>query len=266
MIVVKMGGAQGVNLPAVCADVAALVKSGEKVIFVHGGSNETNELTAQLGLQPRFLTTVTGFTTRYTDRKTLDIFNMATAKVNLTLVEQLHKAGVNAIGLSGLDGKLLCAKRNDAIKVVENGKRLVIRDDYTGKIEAVNVDLLNLLLGAGFTPVIQPLAISEAGDALNVDADRAAAMLAGAIGADQLILLTNVPGLMKNFPDESTLIPFIDRHSVDAALSLAEGRMKKKVLGAIEALDRGVNKVIFADGRIEQPLSAALAGKGTVIA
>ena len=104
---------------------------------------------------------------------------MVTAKINTLLVEQLQKAGVNAFGLSGVDGRLMCAKRKEAIRIVENGKRLVIRDDFTGKIEQVNAGLLQSLLAAGLTPVIQPLAISEAGDALNVDADRAAAMVAG---------------------------------------------------------------------------------------
>lgn len=265
MIVVKMGGAQGVNLPAVCQDVAALVRQGEQIIFVHGGSNETNELSEKLGVTPRFITTVTGFTSRYTNRQTLEIFAMATGKINLVLVEQLRKAGVNAIGLSGVDGGLLCAKRNEAIKIVENGKRLVIRDDFTGKIEQVNAALLLSLMQNGLTPVIQPLAISEAGDALNVDADRAAAVIAGAVKATQLILLTNVPGLMRNYPDESTLISQIDRREVESALGVAEGRMKKKVLGAMEALELGVEKVIFADGRVDQPLTAALNGKGTTI-
>ncbi len=265
MIVVKMGGAQGVNLAAVCQDVAQLISQGETVVFVHGGSNETNELSEKLGLPPRIITTVTGFTSRYTNRQTLEIFAMATAKINMILVEQLQKAGVNAVGLSGVDGKLLAAKRNDAIKIVENGKRLVIRDDFTGKIERVNVNLLHSLISAGLTPVIQPLALSEAGDALNVDADRAAAIIAGALHASQLILLTNVPGLLKNFPDETSLIPHIDRHSVESALAVAEGRMKKKVLGAIEALELGVDKIIFADGRVEHPLLGALAGNGTTI-
>jgi acetylglutamate/LysW-gamma-L-alpha-aminoadipate kinase len=265
MIVVKMGGAQGVNLAAVCQDVAELIRKGEALIIVHGGSNETNELSEKLGLVPRFITTVTGFPSRYTNRKTLEIFAMATAKINMILVEQLQKAGVNAIGLSGVDGALLGAKRNEAIKIVENGKRLVIRDDYTGKIERVNADLLHTLLTCGMTPVIQPLAISETGDALNVDADRAAAMVAGALKASQLILLTNVPGLLSNFPDETSLILHIDRHSVDKALAIAEGRMKKKVLGAIEALHLGVEKIIFADGRIDHPLLGALAGQGTTI-
>ncbi|RPJ40932.1 MAG: [LysW]-aminoadipate kinase [Chloroflexi bacterium] len=265
MIVVKMGGAQGVNLSAVCQDVAELIRQGEAVVFVHGGSNETNELSEKLGMTPRFITTVTGFTSRYTDRKTLETFCMATAKINMTLVEHLQKAGVNALGLSGVDGKLLCAKRNEAIKIVENGKRMVIRDDFTGKIEQVNAGLIQMLLSAGLTPVIQPMAISEAGDALNVDADRAAAIIAGAIHAQQLILLTHVPGLLRSFPDESSLITHIDRRSVETALEVAEGRMKKKVLGAIEALELGVEKIVFADGRVEHPLLGALGGQGTTI-
>lgn len=265
MIVVKMGGAEGVNLSAVCQDAAGLISKGENLVIVHGGSNETNALSERLGVTPRFLTTVTGFTSRYTNRQMLEIFAMATAKINLVVVEQLQKAGVNAVGLSGADGRLLYAKRNDAIKVVENGKRLVIRDDFTGKIEQVNVTLIQSLLQAGMTPVIQPLAISEAGDALNVDADRAAAEVAGAIGAGQLILLTNVPGLLRDFPDESSLISHIDRKDANSALEIAGGRMKKKVLGAIEALNLGVEKVIFADGRGEHPLLDALSGKGTTI-
>jgi acetylglutamate/LysW-gamma-L-alpha-aminoadipate kinase len=172
---------------------------------------------------------------------------------------------VNAVGISGADGRLLSARRNEAIKIVENGRRMVIRDDYTGKIEQVNAGLLRALLAAGLTPVVQPLAISEAGDALNVDADRAAAVIAGTLGAGQLILLTNVPGLLRCYPDESTLIPHVARAEVNAALDAAGGRMKKKVLGAIEALDLGVQKVIFADGRVEHPLFGALAGQGTTI-
>jgi [amino group carrier protein]-L-2-aminoadipate/L-glutamate 6-kinase len=123
-----------------------------------------------------------------------------------------------------------------------------------------------LLLDAGYMPVIAPLAISPQGEALNVDADRAAAMIAGAAGADQLIMLTNVPGLLRQFPDESTLIARIDKAHVEASLDFAEGRMKKKVLGASEALGLGVREVIFADGRVENPIANARAGKGTVIA
>ena len=115
MIVVKMGGAQGVNLPAVCADVTSLVQQGKPVVFVHGGSNETNALSELLGVPPRMITTVTGFTSRYTDRQTLEIFAMVVnGRINTLMVEMLQKAGVNAFGLSGTDGRLLVARRKDA--------------------------------------------------------------------------------------------------------------------------------------------------------
>ncbi len=266
MIVIKIGGTHGVNIEAVVADVAAQVKAGQKLIVVHGGSGETNTISEQLGHPPKFVTAVSGFTSRYTDRATLEIFAMVTAgKINTILVEKLQKAGVNAFGLSGVDGRLMIAKRKDAIRVIENGKQRILRDDYTGRIETVNRDLLCLLIERGYVPVIAPLAISPEGDALNVDADRAAAMVAGAVNAGQLIILSNVPGLMRNFPDESTVIPHIDKTKVEQSLEFAEGRMKKKVLGASEALQLGVSQVVFADGRIDAPIQGALSGKGTTI-
>jgi [amino group carrier protein]-L-2-aminoadipate 6-kinase len=266
MIVVKIGGASGVNLDAVCQDIASLIQQDQQVLVVHGGSAETNEISAQLGSPPRFVTAVSGFTSRYTDRGTLEIFAMVTnGKINTLIVERLQQAGVNAFGLSGVDGRLMIAKRKDAIRIVENGKQRMLRDDYTGKIEGVNTGLLEMLFSAGLTPVVSPLAISVEGIALNVDADRAAAMLAGALKAEQLVILSNVPGLLRDFPDEKTLIPHLPKHGLEQALSFAEGRMKKKVLGASEALVLGVGKVIFADGRVEQPLSLALTGHGTVI-
>ncbi len=261
-----MGGTTGVNVGAVMADIAEHVKAGQKMIVVHGGSGETNAISAQLGHPPRFVTSPSGFTSRYTDRTTLEIFAMVTSgKINTLLVEKLQKLGVDAFGLSGVDGRLIVAKRKEAIRIVENGKQRMLRDDYTGKIETVNGDLLMMLLNAGCTPVIAPLAISPEGDALNVDADRAAAMVSGAVKAEQLIILSNVPGLLRQFPDESTLIPHIDKAKVEQSLEFAEGRMKKKVLGASEALGLGVAKVVFADGRVEKPVANALAGKGTVV-
>ncbi len=261
-----MGGTTGVNVGAVMADIAEHVKAGQKMIVVHGGSGETNAISAQLGHPPRFVTSPSGFTSRYTDRTTLEIFAMVTSgKINTLLVEKLQKLGVDAFGLSGVDGRLMVAKRKEAIRIVENGKQRMLRDDYTGKIETVNGDLLMMLLNAGCTPVIAPLAISPEGVALNVDADRAAAMVAGAVKAEQLIILSNVPGLLRQFPDESTLITHIDKEKVEQSLEFAEGRMKKKVLGASEALGLGVAKVVFADGRVDRPVAGALQGVGTVI-
>ena len=269
LITVKMGGAAGVNLETIAVDVAALVQQGQQVVLVHGGSDETNKLSEQLGHPPRFVTSPSGFSSRYTDRQTLEIFAMVTAgKISTLLVEALQQKGVNALSLSGVDGRLMVAKRKEAIRIVDpaGGKVKMLRDDYTGTIQTVNAELLWMLLGAGYTPVIAPMAVSEESVALNVDADRAAAMIAGALKADSLVILTNVPGLMRNFPDESTLIPRLERAGLKVSLSFAEGRMKKKVLGASEALEHGVSQVILADGRVSEPVQRALAGQGTVIA
>lgn len=266
MIVVKIGGSRGINMDFVCADVAALVMEKSKVVLMHGAGNEANELGEKLGHPPKHVTSPQGYTSRYTDRATLEIFVMAACgKINTFLVEKLQKLGVNAIGLSGVDGRVLEGARKDAIRIVENGKQRILRDDYTGKVEKVNADLLRSLLAGGLMPVLAPLAISHEGDAINIDGDRASAMVAGALGAEQLIILTNVPGLLQKFPDESSLIGHIDKNRVEASIDFAEGRMKKKVLGASEALAMGVRQVIFADGRIEEPIHRALEGKGTVI-
>ncbi len=264
--VVKIGGTEGVDFSAICQDAASLLAQGKRLVLVHGGSAEANQLGEALDYPPRFITSPSGYTSRYTDRRTLEIFIMAVnGKINTLLVEQLQALGVNALGLSGPDGRLMLATRKAAIQSVENGKRKIIRDDYTGKIESVNRELLMTLLEAGYTPVIAPLALSQAGEALNVDGDRAAAMIAAALQAESLVLLTAVPGLMRAFPDESTLIHSLPRQRLDEALEYAQGRMKKKILGASEALDGGTGKVIIADGRVTSPLSSAFAGSGTLI-
>ncbi len=146
-----------------------------------------------------------------------------------------------------------------------NGKRMVLRDDWTGTVERVNTDLLQLLAGSGYFPVLTPPGASDQGEAINVDGDRAAAMVAAALHAEALVILSNVPGLLRNFPDESSLIREIPRAKAEDFMQYAEGRMKKKVMGAVEAIGEGVQKVIFADGRGEQPITNALNGGGTQI-
>lgn len=267
MLVVKIGGNHGLNMHTICADLAEVITSGEQVVLVHGGSHETNVISEKLGKPPRFVTSVSGHQSRYTDRETLEIFAMVAAgKLNKLIVERLQQLGINAVGLSGIDGRLLEGKRKSVLKVVEDGKVKVLRGDWSGKIERVNAQLLELLLENGYTPVISPLAISYEGEAVNVDGDRAAAAIGIALHADLLAILSNVPGLLKDFPDESTLIPFIQREQVGECIErYAQGRMKKKLLGALESLEGGVKRVIIADGRVQNPVHSALAGKGTVI-
>ncbi|MBC8160739.1 MAG: [LysW]-aminoadipate kinase, partial [Roseiflexaceae bacterium] len=150
-------------------------------------------------------------------------------------------------------------------RIVEDGKQKILRDDWTGTVERVNAPLLRLLLEHGYLPVVAPLAVSAAGEALNVDGDRAAAALAVGMAAETLLLLSNVPGLLRHFPDETSLIRHIPRGEIETFLPVAQGRMKKKVLGASEALAAGVGRVILGDARVTQPIAKALAGAGTVI-
>lgn len=266
MLVIKIGGGEGIAYDAIADDLAELSGSGRRMVVVHGGSALTNQVAEQLGHPPEFVTSVSGFTSRRTDRRTLEIFEMVyCGQVNKGMVERLQRRGVNAVGLSGLDGRLWEGPRKDAIKILHKGKRMVLRDDYTGKVERVNTALLKSLLDQGYLPVCTPPAISFEGEAINVDGDRAAAVTAAALEAEDLIILSNVPGLLEKFPDESTLIREVSLKDLDRSMEVAEGRMKKKVMGAQEAIEAGVKRVVFGDARIPHAVQRALDGEGTVI-
>jgi acetylglutamate/LysW-gamma-L-alpha-aminoadipate kinase len=266
MIVIKVGGSQGINYDAVCTDLAGLIRKREKAILVHGGSAETNRISQLLGKPPRMVTSVSGYESRYTDRETLEIFEMVyCGKMNKEIVEKLQRLGVNAVGLSGIDGRIWQGTRKTSITIIENGKKKVLRDDHTGKVDTVNLDLIRLLLDHEYTPVLTPPALSHEGEAINVDGDRAAAILAAALKVEKLIILSNVPGLLKDVNDESSLIAEVPFSEIERYAEYAKGRMKKKVLGAREAIRGGVREVIFADARLAEPISAALLSRGTVI-
>ena len=266
MIVVKIGGSDGTPYQAICADIAEHIKGGSQIVLVHGGSHDTNVLSEALGHPPRFVTSVSGHSSRYTDRRTMEIFMMAVAgKMNTTLVELLQRDGVNALGISGIDGRLLQARRKDSIRIVENGKKKILRNDYTGRITNVNVELLKSLLEAGYTPVVAPIALGHTGDAVNCDGDRAAAEIAAALKAEDLVIFTNVPGLLRDVNDPDSLVRHIPQEQLEKYAELAQGRMKKKTLGAQEALSGGVRTVRLAGGNVERPLTNALANECTVI-
>lgn len=267
MIVVKIGGSQGINLEAVCEDVAELLATGQQLILVHGGSYQTNRLADKLGHPSRFVTSPSGYTSRLTDRATLEIFEMAyCGQVNKAIVENLQRLGVDALGLSGLDGRLWQGPRKAMIRVVENGRQRIIRDNLTGRVEQVNTNLLRTLLDQGFLPVISPPAISYENEAINVDGDRAAAATAVAMAAEQLLILSNVPGILTDFPDESSLLPRLRADKIEqVSQTYAQGRMRIKLLGAREALAGGVPRVVLGDARLERPVSLALNDQGTVI-
>ncbi len=266
MVVVKIGGGSGIAIEPAVADLTEIIRAGRKVVLVHGASGETNVLAERLGKPPRFVTSVSGIESRYTDRATLEIFEMAyCGKGNKALVEAFQRRGVNAVGLSGLDGRIFEGKRKDTITILEGGKRKVLRGDYTGKVERVNVGLLTLLLDHGYLPILCPPAASYDGEAVNVDGDTAAAMLAAAVKADAFVMLSNVPGLLRNLQDPDSLIVRIPAKAIEEFMSVAQGRMKRKLMAATIALGGGVGQVVLADANKDRPVTAALEGRGTVI-
>lgn len=265
-LVIKIGGAAGVATTRVLDEIARyadMPNAQRRIVLVHGGSDLTNELARELGREVRTLTSPGGMTSRYTDRETLRIYAMAVAgQINTELVAQLQGLGINALGLAGVDGRLLLARRKSAVRALTpEGRVQIVRDDYTGQIEQVNARLLEMLLDAGYLPVIAPLALSHEGERLNVDGDRAAAAIARALGAQELVIATNVAGLLRDPHDPSTLIRQIEAERLADYATYAQGRMRKKILGAQEALAGGVRRVYIGNA----PLADLLNGAGTTI-
>jgi len=262
-VVVKIGGARAVEPEGALADVAALHEDGS-IAVVHGGSTAVDELLERLGIDPEYVETPDGIAGRFTDEATMEAFTMAMAKVNSDLVTGLQRQGVNAVGLSGADGRLMSGPRKSAVRVLEDGKKKIKRGDHSGKIESVNADLLETLFDGDYVPVAgPPMLAAEENIAVNADADRAAAAVAGALGA-RLVVLTDVPGVLADPDDSSTLIERVDSpDELERVEDAAEGFMTKKVMAAVEALEGDAAEVVVADANEEEPIQSALAGAGT---
>ncbi|MDI3341959.1 MAG: [LysW]-aminoadipate kinase [Sphaerobacter sp.] len=187
---------------------------------------------------------------------------------NKRLVEGLQARGVNAVGLSALDGGIARGPRKDTLRAIEDGKPKVLRGDYAGSIARIDTRLIDLLLDHGYLPVLTPPALSDAGEAINVDGDKLTLRLGLALRAHALVILSNTAGLLRDLNDPGSLVRQIDVSdpaSVAAAMDAAGGRMKKKVQAGVDAVAAGIGRVIFADARVDQPVRRALAGEGTVV-
>ncbi len=265
LIVVKAGGnvlKDGVPDP-VLQDIAA-TRAAHRMVFVHGGGVEVTDIATRLGKPQTFVVSPQGFRSRYTDRETVDIYTMVmVGKLNSEIVAAFERRGVAAVGLSGLDGRLLQATRKKRLIIVdERGRRRVIDGGYTGTITAVNTTLLTLLLDHGFVPVVAPVASSEEYEPLNVDGDRSAAAVAGFLKAEKLVLLTDVEGLILN----DQLVPTLNAYEARELLSQIGPGMITKIHASLEALEKGVDEVIITSGLIEKPISSAIENTcGTVI-
>jgi len=266
LTVIKCGGSPSVDAAGICADVARLVREGRSVLLVHGGSGEIARLAGRLGVPQRTLVAPDKVSTRYTDPATLEVVILALAGgVKPKIVAELSRLGVLAVGLTGLDGGMLRARRKSAVRSVADGRTTLVRDNLSGRLGEVRTELAETLLRSGFVPVISPPAIDEHDQPVNVDADRVAAGLAAALAADELVLLTGAPGVLADPDDETSVLSTYEVPATGAPGRFAGGGMALKLVAAREALVGGVASVRIADGRAPDPVSRALAGSGTTV-
>ena len=257
IVVVKYGGNAMINetlKQQVMEDIALLWLIGVKVVLIHGGGPEISDTMKRLGKQSQF---VNGL--RVTDRETVDIVQMVLAgKVNKTLVNLLQMKGGHAVGLSGIDGGILEATMKD-----ENL-------GYVGEITKIRTQPITDLLEKNYIPVISTIASDRQGNTYNITGDTAAACIAGALGAERLIMMTDIAGILRDKDDPSTLIPAV---TVSEAKKLFDegiisGGMIPKVDCCIEAIEKGVKHVVIMDGRVPHSILMELLtdeGAGTMV-
>ena len=264
MIIIKIGGGQTINVNNIIDD---LKLQTEPYVIVHGGNYVFDNLVKKLGIEKKLLTSVDGQTSRYTDQEMIDTMLMSYAGyMNKTIVTKCQQAGINAVGLTGIDGKLIRGKKHKAILTVEHGKKKVIRDDMTGTVEEVNVTLLKTLIKNGYVPVITPPVLSYDNEMINVDGDKIALHIAKAFKAETLLFLIEAAGLLTDIHDTKSVIPNIKKKEIQEYMKFAKDRMKKKLLVSKWALENKIERVIISDGRTNQPITNALDNKkGTLI-
>ena len=265
MFILKVGGGDKNNWNYVAEDLAGLWPENQFVI-VHGANALRDRLAADLGKPTKTITSPSGIASVYTDERDIEIFLMSYAGLaNKRIVAVLQNYGLPSVGLSGVDGKLWLAELKGTVPVKEEGKVKLLKGNRTGKVVKINSELINLLLDKNYMPVLCPPAITQSGEIVNTDNDAVLAILASALGADTIISLFEAPGLLKNASDENSLISHISGSELNSALEFAQGRMKRKILGARDCLAAGAKKIYWGDGRIKRPISTLLAGKGTII-
>ncbi len=241
IVVVKYGGNAMTNdhlKEAVMSDIVLLTEVGIKVVLVHGGGPEINAMLKKVGIESKFIGGL-----RYTDKDTIDIVKMVlTGKVNKELVSALQLHGGKALGLCGCDGQMIIAEKLQGD--VDLG--------YVGEIKKVTTKPILDALNNGYVPIISTVATSENGQAYNINADTAAARIASCLRAENLILMTDIAGLLQDKDDDSTLIPTVNVSEVPylKKAGIISGGMIPKIDCCVEAVRRGVKKTSIIDGRV----------------
>ena len=262
MYIVKVGGGEAVNLAGIAGDLAVIDVPS---VVVLGANAVRDDLATRLGSSTRTLTSVSGYTSVFSDETALDVIMMAYSGLrSKRFVELCQRCGVNAIGLSGIDARIVTGERNRGIRVREGGKTLIKRD-FSGKPRAVNAALLRLLLDGGYTPVITIPIADEKGFAINSENDDIVNVLQAALGAERIVQLIEAPGFLDDPGDPASVVTAMSRAELAQREEQVEGRMKRKMLALRRLFEAGAAQVVIGDGRVDQPIRAALDGAGTVI-
>jgi len=265
LIVVKIGGdVYQKGLSTELIDDIKKILENEKLVIVHGGGDEVTSIAEKLGKPQTFVTSPGGIRSRYTDEETAEIYTMVMAgKINKTMVRWLLSNGINAVGLAGIDASMLRAERKKKLLTIdERNRKRVIEGGYTGKINKANTAIIELLIANCYVPVVAPIALGDECEFLNVDSDRAAAQIAGALKVDKAVFLTDVQGLLV----KGEYVKALSMKEAEKLLPKIGSGMDKKVLASIEALKAGAKESIISSGLVAEPITNALTHRnGTVI-
>lgn len=262
MILIKIGGGESINLEAVIGDLATI---DAPFMIVHGANVLRDRLAEKLGIEKTLLTSVSGYSSVYSDQDAIDVIMMSYAGLrNKRIVELCQRSDINAVGLTGLDGRIVQGERNRGIRVRENGKTMIKRD-FSGKPRSINTELLHLLIDNNYCPVMTIPIADENGFAINSENDDIVVQIANALEIDTVIQLIEAPGFLDNPEDENSLVERMSLAELSAREAAVEGRIKRKLLALTRLCAGGKTNVIISDGRGEHPVADALNGKGTHI-
>lgn len=252
IVVIKYGGNAMINEELkmnVITDVVLLSEIGVKVILVHGGGPEINETLKKIGKEAKFINGL-----RYTDEETIDIVQMVLAgKTNKDLVKLIMQKGGNATGISGIDNMLIEAEKYE------------FEDDlgYVGSVKSIHPHIIMDMLDKGYIPVVASVGMDKDGHTFNVNADTAAAEIASAVGAENMILVSDIPGLLEDKDDENTLLPLVHVYEVNSLMKkgIISGGMIPKVDCCVRAIRQNVKKAVIIDGRIPHSILIEMLSK-----
>ena len=262
MLLIKVGGGAAMNMDGIARDLASL---GEPTIVVHGANAYRDELAERLSHPTQKITSASGVESVLTDADALDILIMAYAGViNTRFVALCQSHGVNAIGLTGVDGALVRGRRNPGIRTFEGGKKKIVRD-HSGKPTEVNAALLRLLVSEGYTPLVTVPILDESSRPVNTENDTVLALIQESLAAERVVQLLEAPGLLEDPNDPSSLISELSFDEVTERSQVSTGRIQRKLMALAKMARTGCEEIVLADGRVERPIAKALEFEGTTI-